>query len=79
MGECPPSSTYIYDELGGRSTLTIEFWDEGYPYAEEPPRVNITAQDHEHNYAATAGLDYEQVRALHDALTRWLTPPEVPS
>lgn len=71
MGECPPSGVLAYDE-GDRSTLTVELWDRDDPERGDEPRVNVTAEDHERNYVATAGLRVDQVRELRDSLTRWL-------
>jgi hypothetical protein len=72
MGECMPSGVYTYEEKSGRSELTIETWDRDYPDEGDEPRGNFTAVDHERDYTATGGLEFEQVRAIHHVLGKWI-------
>jgi hypothetical protein len=77
MGEALPSEQYIYDEVWGdrresRSTLTLDLWNRNDPYDGDDPRLNLTAEDHERQAIATAGLNLEQARALHRVLDRWI-------
>jgi hypothetical protein len=72
MGQCPPSGAYFYEEVDHRSETALEFWDRDYLYVGFPPRLNVTVMDHEHDLNVTAGLDVEQVRAIHRVLGDWL-------
>lgn len=72
MGECTPSGTLYYDHDAGHSELALEFWDRDYPDGGEEPRLNITATDYALSQTATAGLNFEQVRAVHNVLGEWL-------
>lgn len=81
MGECLSSGTLVFEERERPylpCTLTLEFWDRDYPDDGDEPRINFTAEDQHFDYAATAGLKFEQVRELRDSLTRWLDSQDAP-
>jgi hypothetical protein len=77
MGECLPSWTYTYEQSDHSSEVTFETWDRDYPYEGDEPRINVTVVDFasregDPETIACGGLDFEQVRAVHHVLGRWL-------